>query len=115
MPAVHGTTGILASALKNGTAVKRIVVTSSCAAVLTPLPDPHVFSEEDWNDASVAEVEEKGRAATAIAKYRASKTLAERAAWEFHAQHKQEVAWDLATLNPPLVFGVRSLSPHGSM
>ena len=102
---MHGTTGILRSALKHAPSVKRIVVTSSCAAVLTPSTEPRVFSEEDWNEASIAEVKEKGRAAGAPAKYRASKTLAERAAWEFYEKHKGEVGWDLVVLNPPFVFG----------
>ena len=105
VPAVHGTTGILASALKNAPSVKRIVITSSCAAVLTPAPDPRTFSEENWNEASIVEVKEKGKDATAIAKYRASKTLAERAAWDFWNGHKSEVGWDLVVLNPPFVFG----------
>ena len=105
VPAVHGTTGILASALKNAPSVKRIVITSSCAAVLTPAPDPRTFSEENWNEASIVEVKEKGKDATAIAKYRASKTLAERAAWDFWNGHKKEVGWDLVVLNPPFVFG----------
>ncbi|KAI0681948.1 NAD(P)-binding protein [Cerioporus squamosus] len=105
VPAVHGTTGILASALKKAPSVKRIVITSSTAAVLTPYPDPRTFSEEDWNEASIAEVKEKGKDATAIAKYRASKTLAERAAWDFWNKHKSEVSWDLVVINPPFVFG----------
>ena len=107
VPAVHGTTGVLASALKNAPSVKRIVITSSCAAVLTPAPDPRTFSEENWNEASIVEVKEKGKDATAIAKYRASKTLAERAAWAFweEARAAGAVGWDLVVLNPPFVFG----------
>ncbi|RPD65277.1 NAD(P)-binding protein [Lentinus tigrinus ALCF2SS1-7] len=105
VPAVNGTTGILASALKNAPSVKRIVVTSSCASVLTPSTEPRIFSEENWNDASIAEVKEKGKDATPLAKYRTSKTLAERAAWDFWNKHKSEVSWDLVVLNPPFVFG----------
>lgn len=105
MPAVHGTTGILKSALKFGTAVQRVVVTSSCAAVLTVSTEPRVFSETDWNEGSVQEVRAQGAGATAPAKYRASKTLAERAAWAFVEEHKGEIAWDLVVLNPPFVFG----------
>ncbi len=67
-PAVHGTTGILLSALKHGSSVKRVVITSSCASVATPTTNPRIFSEEDWNEASVAEVKEKGRDASASAK-----------------------------------------------
>jgi hypothetical protein len=37
-----------------------------------------VFSEKDWNEQAWQEVEEKGRAADVMQKYRASKTLAEK-------------------------------------
>ena len=73
--------------------------------MLTPTTEPRVFSEEDWNEASIAEVKEKGRAASNPGKYRASKTLAERAAWEFWNKHKSQVQWDLVVVNPPFVFG----------
>ncbi|OSD07838.1 NAD-P-binding protein [Trametes coccinea BRFM310] len=105
VPAVHGTTSVLKSAQKYGTSVKRVVITSSCAAVLTPSTEPRVFSESDWNEASIQEVKEKGRDAAGPAKYRASKTLAERAAWEFYEQNKGSLSWDLVVLNPPFVFG----------
>jgi hypothetical protein len=95
-PALKGTISILQSAVKNGCvfkysfdintlsnwcnrySVKRVVVTSSCAAVLHVSPEPKIFSEVDWNDQSVKQVEEQGRKALGVAKYRASKTLAER-------------------------------------
>ena len=38
-----------------------------------------------------------------MAKYRASKTLAEKAAWEWYEGHRGN--WDLVTLNPSFVFG----------
>lgn len=40
-------------------------------------PERKVLSEVDWNDQSVQEVEQYGKAATPGAKYRASKVLAE--------------------------------------
>ncbi|PBK61525.1 D-lactaldehyde dehydrogenase [Armillaria solidipes] len=104
-PAVKGTVGMLASALKNGSSVQRIVVTSSCASVLHVSPEPKVFSEVDWNEQSIKEVEEQGKGASGIAKYRASKTLAEKAAWDFYKKHKSEIKWDLSVVNPPFVFG----------
>ena len=58
-PAVHGTTGVLLSALKYGSSVRRIVITSSCASVLTSSPEPRVFSEEDWNEASIQAVKDR--------------------------------------------------------
>jgi len=104
-PAVRGTVGVMQSALKHGQNVKRIVVTSSCASVLEMLPTPKEFSEADWNNQAIRDIEEQGRSAPAGAKYRASKTLAEKAAWEFHEKNKDKVKWDLAVLNPPFVFG----------
>ena len=103
--------------------VQRIVITSSCAAVLTlALSKPTVFSEQDWNLSSIKDVQEKGNKIALSSAYRASKTLAEKgeffgmsclsvslhvscksAAWEFYEQHKSEIKWDLAVINPPLV------------
>jgi len=104
-PAVNGTVGILKSALKYGHSVKRIVVTSSGAAILRDSPTPSTFSELDWNEQCLEIVKEKGREAPNMMKYRASKTLAEKAAWEFWNEHKADVGWDLSVLNPPYVFG----------
>ena len=93
---------MLKSALKNGYAsqymrilyltvlcfvkrsqVQRIVITSSCAAVLSlPLSKPTVFSEQDWNLGSIKEVEENGNKSHPGTVYRASKTLAEKG-WLF--------------------------------
>ena len=105
-PALHGTTSVLHSASQPGSSVQRAIVVSSLAAIVdTDAPTPVVFSEESWNDRDVAEVREKGAAAAQAPKYRASKTLAERAAWDFWNGHKKEVGWDLVVLNPPLVLG----------
>lgn len=110
VPAVHGTTSILNSALKHGTGVRRIVLTSSVAAVREDSPTPRSYDETNWNNAAVAAVASKGSAAGPVTIYLASKTLAERAAWEFVAAHKAELAWDLVVINPPWVFGP-SLGP----
>ncbi|KAJ7033273.1 D-lactaldehyde dehydrogenase [Mycena alexandri] len=104
-PALKGTVGILESAQQYGTSVKRVVVTSSCAAVLNVSTTPQLLSELDWNNQAVQEVEEKGRAASAASKYRTSKVLAERAAWDFVKKHKDEIGWDVSVMNPPLVVG----------
>ena len=91
-PASRRTVGILESALKNGCVftvtrvhrvnqqqsgrsnVKRIVVTSSTAAVMDPPLKPTTFSEKDWNMESVKEVEEKGKTSAPMEIYRASET-----------------------------------------
>jgi len=97
-PAIQGTLGVLRSALKFGLVkypwlillswfhrtpssarIKRIVITSSCAAILQKVTEPTItFDETSWGDDFVRAVEEQGRDAPMIFKYRASKTLAER-------------------------------------
>ena len=63
--------------------MQRIVITSSCAAVLSPVSKPTVFSEQDWNLSAIKEVEEKGNKSPPSTVYRASKTLAEKGASGF--------------------------------
>ncbi|KAG8959163.1 methylglyoxal reductase (NADPH-dependent) gre2 [Tulasnella sp. 419] len=106
IPALHGTLSILESAKKYGSDVKRVVVTSSLAAALEPHPHPYVYTEVDWCDYALKEVEEKGREATPMMKYRASKVMAERAAWNFVKEHVSEIGFDLVTVLPTFVFGV---------
>ena len=111
-PAVRGTTSILNSALKHGSNVKRLVLTSSVVAVREPTAVPRAFTESDWNNADVEAVKTKGAAAGPVAMYMASKSLAEKAAWEFIAAHKSEISWDLVAINPPYIFGASfSISP----
>ncbi|KZV76077.1 NAD-P-binding protein [Peniophora sp. CONT] len=101
-PAVRGTTGVLESILKNGTSVRRVVITSSVAAILNP-PNGGALDETSWNVNHPKEVEAKGADASGSAKYCASKALAERSAWDFVQQHQP--SWDLVTINPSLVLG----------
>ena len=69
--------------------VQRIVITSSCAAVMSPKSGPTVFSEQDWNLSAIKEVQEKGDETPPGISYRASKTLAEKGVffflWEYLA------------------------------
>ncbi|PFH46271.1 hypothetical protein AMATHDRAFT_70221 [Amanita thiersii Skay4041] len=104
-PAVNGTVGILKSALKNAPNVKRIVTLASTATILRDSNEPLTFDETDWNTQSPDEVKQHGRNASATAKYRTSKILAERAAWTFYEDHKNQVKWDLTVIHPPFVFG----------
>lgn len=59
------------------TSVKRVVVTSSCAAVQSMVSVPTRYSEKDWNTAAIQEVEAQGDGSSGGAMYMASKTLAE--------------------------------------
>ncbi|KAI1128483.1 NAD dependent epimerase/dehydratase [Nemania abortiva] len=101
-PAILGTTSILEATKKYAPAVKRVVVTSSFAAILSAdkLADPtKTWSEADWNPNTY----EDGIGGHPGTTYRVSKTLAEKAAWDFKEQEKP--AFDIATINPPFVFG----------
>jgi hypothetical protein len=71
---------------------------------------PRTFNESNWNEGAVEEVKTKAFAAGPFVIYSASKTLAEKAAWEFVATHKTVISWDLVTINPPLIFGARLFS-----
>ncbi|KAJ7109565.1 D-lactaldehyde dehydrogenase [Mycena crocata] len=104
-PEVQGTLGVFQSAQTQGKSIKRIVMTSSSAAVLQIQVEPKMFSEPDWNEQAPKEAAELGREAPPMTKYRASKALQERAAWDFVETYKSELNWDLAVLNPPFVFG----------
>ncbi|KAI0260554.1 D-lactaldehyde dehydrogenase [Gloeopeniophorella convolvens] len=105
IPAVKGTVGILESVKKFGSSVKRVVITSSVAAVLRVTTEPATFDESSWNEPAIQEINEKGAASPPWTIYRASKTLAEKAAWEFYEKSKPSISWDLVVLNPPFVFG----------
>lgn len=93
-PAVKGTTNVLSSVNK-ANSVRRVVLTSSVAAIYhaaTDKPDGAPFTEEDWNTLSTLE----------NSPYPLSKTLAERAAWD---EAKKQSRWTLVTINPGLVMG----------
>lgn len=91
-PAVKGTTGVLESCRKAGT-VKRVVLTSSMAAITDEPDSDHVYTEADWNDRSSLDRNP----------YYYSKTLAERAGWSFLEEKKP--SFDLVVINPFLVIG----------
>jgi dihydroflavonol-4-reductase len=90
-PAVMGTVSILRAAA-NSKRVKRIVLTSSMAAI-TDEPDGRVLTENDWNNGS----------SLTRNPYYYSKVLAEKAAWDFMKTEKP--GFDLVVINPFLVIG----------
>ncbi|KAI0707581.1 NAD(P)-binding protein [Cerioporus squamosus] len=105
LPAVHGTVGLLASVLKHGFSVKRVLVTASIGSIHEFIPEPKVYSEADWNELALREVETKGAGASPLNKYCAGKVLAERGAWKLWSEHKDAVGWDLVVVHPTYVFG----------
>jgi nucleoside-diphosphate-sugar epimerase len=97
-PAIIGTTGILKAIKRSAPTVKRVVITSSFAAIINPDNHQKIYSEKVWNPITEEEAIQNPTNA-----YRASKTFAERAAWEF--VEKEKPNFDIATINPPLVLG----------
>jgi len=90
-PAVSGAKRALRFAKKHN--VKKVVLTSSVAAIFDTMEKKTSFDESDWSDPNNP----------AISAYSKSKTLAERAAWEFVKDEKYP--FELAVINPALVVG----------
>ncbi|XP_020100228.1 cinnamoyl-CoA reductase 1-like [Ananas comosus] len=94
-PALKGTLNVLASCTK-ASSIRRVVVTSSMAAVMyNERPrTPEVVVDETWfSDAQFAEKSESW--------YVLSKALAEEAAWKV----AKENSIDMVTINPAMVIG----------
>ncbi|KAL2834317.1 NAD(P)-binding protein [Aspergillus cavernicola] len=96
-PAIKGTTGILKAIKAHAPTVKRVVITSSFAAIINTARHEKVYSEKNWNPVTWEEGLNPAQT------YRASKTFAEKAAWDF--VEKEKPNFDIATINPPLVLG----------
>lgn len=95
-PAVKGTANVLNQATKTSS-VKRVVLTSSCAAIYSDATDcanapGGALTEAVWNTTSSLEYQP----------YSYSKTLAEKKAWEIN---KGQNIWDLVVINPSLILG----------
>ncbi len=95
-PALEGTRNVLAS-VNRTTSVQRVVITSSVVALYQDACDLgadvlHTVQEHDRNPIANAQTNP----------YAYSKTVAERAAWDIHAQQRR---WDLVTIHPGAVFG----------
>ena len=103
-PALLGTRNVLES-VNQTSSVKRVVLTSSTAAIYSDNADllkipQGVFTEENWNTQSSLKHNP----------YSYSKTLAEKEAWKMA---KAQNRWDLVTINPALVVGP-GINPHAT-
>ena len=90
IPAVEGTRRVIEAAINEG--VKKVVQTSSCAAIIETHNGKTHFTEDDWTDASHPKTPA----------YYKSKTLAEQKAWELVGAQSTT---KLAVINPAGVFG----------
>ncbi|KIN07192.1 hypothetical protein OIDMADRAFT_99439 [Oidiodendron maius Zn] len=101
-PAVNGTLFILQAAKAHAPGVRRIVITSSFASVLDVtkgLRPGYVYTETNWNPMTVEETHAAGPSPA----YLVSKTLAEKAAFDF--VEKEKPGFSIATVTPPMVYG----------
>ena len=113
LPAINGTESVLKAAHKYNSAqndekkrIRRIVITSSFAAVFDGdkgLRPGYTYTEKDWSPLTYEEAAATNDNPAKV--YRASKTLAERAVWNF--VEKQQPTFTIATLCEPMVFGPR--------
>jgi nucleoside-diphosphate-sugar epimerase len=94
-PAVEGTRRVLRACARSRGAVRRVVVTSSLAAIVYghDRAGERVFTEADWSNAE------------RCAPYQKSKTLAERLAWDFVAALPPDERFELTVVNPGFVIG----------
>ena len=90
-PAVEGVKRALKFAKKHN--IKKVVLTSSVASIFDSIEEKTYYDESDWSDPNNP----------TISHYAKSKTLAEKAAWEFI--EKENNPFELAVINPALVIG----------
>jgi len=92
-PAHEGTLRVMRASHR--ARVERVVITSSLAAVLYGQDRDRIFTENDWSNVNDSR----------IGAYEKSKTIAERAAWDFMSSLGNEATMSLTTINPGLVMG----------
>jgi len=100
-PAVEGTLRVLNACKENK--VKKVVLTSSVAAVAYGHKEQKVFNENDWSDTGPD-----------ITPYAKSKTLAEKAAWDFVGSLDDDERFDFTVINPVAVTGPMLTSDIGT-
>lgn len=102
IPAINGTTSILAAIKKFAPQVKRVVVTSSDAAIYSSVDEQNAalsFDESSWNNILYEEAIKDP-----VAAYYGAKSFGEKAAWKFFEENP-DVQAKLSVVNPVYVFG----------
>lgn len=91
-PAIKGTLNVLIACHRSGS-VKKVVLTSSAAALFDEPVSGHTYSDKDWNISS----------SLTRNPYYYSKTMAEKSAWDFIKTEKPD--FSLTTINPGVAIG----------
>ena len=103
-PAEQGTLNVLRSCAAVPS-LERVVLTSSFAALMNSSTNPpdYTYTEADWNHDSAPDADGVFPEPPTAHAYRWSKTVAEKAAWDFVAANRG--CFDLVTILPPMVLG----------
>ena len=102
VPAREGTLRVLRAARTAG--ARRVVLTSSFAAIgYTPKPGAE-YTEDDWTDPDMP----------GLPPYPRSKTIAERAAWDFMRGEGARAETELVVVNPTFILGPPLTAAAGS-
>ncbi|EGG19600.1 NAD-dependent epimerase/dehydratase family protein [Cavenderia fasciculata] len=91
-PAIAGNLRVLEAAQATPS-IKKVIITSSTAAVTDLTKQKEVYDESDWNDS-----------ASEATPYQYSKVLAEKATWNFRKE-KGPLAFEIIVINPSFVVG----------
>ena len=93
-PAVNGTLFVFRACVQEESLVKRVVLTSSVAAIAPEaFENGRKYTEDDWPNTN------------SLSPYPKSKTLAEKAAWDFCEERKKsgQSCFELAVINPGFI------------
>jgi nucleoside-diphosphate-sugar epimerase len=104
-PAVNGTLYVLRACVQEGSKVKRVVLTSSVAAIAgSNFENNRTYTEKDWPNVDILDP------------YSKSKTLAEKSAWNFLEERKKNKlpCFELAVINPGYVMVIIKLKINNS-
>jgi dihydroflavonol-4-reductase len=102
VPARDGALRVLRAAKDAG--VARVVLTSSLSAVIYGNDRSRLFTEADWSNLD----------GQRIGAYDKSKTISERASWEYVASVKDDSSMEMTVINPGLVLGPLLSSDWGT-
>lgn len=97
-PAVNGTLFVFRACVQEGSAVRRVVLTSSVAAVAPEVfEDGRKYNEDDWPNPDI------------LSPYPKSKSMAEKAAWDFCEERKKagQGCFELAVINPGFILVIQ--------
>ncbi|KAM9975851.1 hypothetical protein ACTFIW_013243 [Dictyostelium discoideum] len=94
-PAIQGNLRVLEAASRHQSTIKKVIITSSTAAIIDLEKKKEQYDESDWNDSS-----------NISNPYSYSKYLAEKATWSYKENNADKVkSFEIIIINPAFVLG----------